>query len=48
MTAKVANLRRVEWQSLGINFVMVFSPSTFAGAPHTDLSTLTFPGGGEQ
>ena len=45
MTAKVANLRRVEWQSLGINFVMVFSPSTFAGAPHTDLSTLTFPGG---
>ncbi len=45
MTAKVANLRRVEWQSLGINFVMVFSPSTFAGAPHTNLSTLTFPGG---
>ena len=22
---------------------MVFSPNTFAGAPHTDLATLTFP-----
>ncbi|GGH30218.1 ABC transporter permease [Alsobacter metallidurans] len=48
ITAKVANLRRVEWQSLGINFVMVFSPSAFAGAPHSDLSTVTFPGGAPQ
>ena len=48
ITAKIANLRRVEWQSLGINFVMVFSPSTFAGAPHSDLSTVTFPGGATQ
>ena len=31
---------------LGINFVMVFSPDTFAGAPHTDLATLTFADGG--
>ena len=45
MTAKVANFRKVEWQSLGINFVMVFSPNTFAGAPHTNLATVTFPGG---
>ncbi len=47
LTARIANLRRVEWQSLGINFVMVFSPSTFAGAPHTDLATVTFPGGAD-
>ena len=46
LTARIANLRRVEWQSLGINFVMVFSANTFAGAPHTFLSTLAFPGGG--
>lgn len=45
--AKVANLRQVEWRSMGINFVMVFSPATFRGAPHTHLSTLTFPDGGE-
>jgi hypothetical protein len=24
----------------------VFSPSTFRGAPHTDIATLTYPGGG--
>jgi putative ABC transport system permease protein len=44
--ARIANLRAVEWQNLGINFVMVFSPGTFAGAPHTDIATLTFHDGG--
>ncbi|WP_274630546.1 ABC transporter permease [Arvimicrobium flavum] len=43
ITAKIANLRRVEWESLAINFVMVFSPNTFAGAPHSWLATLTDP-----
>jgi putative ABC transport system permease protein len=42
LTATVASLRRVEWRSLGINFVMVFSPNTFAGAPHTHLATAAF------
>ena len=32
---------------LGINFVMVFSPSTFAGAPHTELSHAHLPRRGE-
>lgn len=41
--AKIANLREVRWQRLGINFVMVFSPNTFAGAPYTALATLTLP-----
>ncbi|MCC0804821.1 ABC transporter permease [Methylobacterium sp. W2] len=45
LTAKVANLRKVEWRNLGINFVMVFSPGTFRGAPHSDLATLTLAGG---
>ncbi|TCT08029.1 ABC transporter permease [Aquabacter spiritensis] len=45
ITARIANLREVEWQRLGINFVMVFSPATFAGAPHTVLATLTAPDG---
>ncbi|MFG1379520.1 ABC transporter permease [Xanthobacter autotrophicus] len=47
ITARVANLREVKWERLGINFVMVFSPATFAGAPHTVLATLTFPDGGD-
>ena len=44
--ARIANLRTVNWENLGINFVLVFSPSAFAGAPHTDIATLTYPGGG--
>src|SRR4029077_19724456 len=46
LIATVANLRTVDWQSLGINFVMVFSPATFRAAPHTHIATLTYPGGG--
>lgn len=41
VSATVSNLRRVDWQTLGINFVLVFSPNTFNGAPHTDIATLT-------
>ena len=48
LTATVANLRTVDWQSLGINFVMVFSPATFRAAPHTHIATLTYPGGGTE
>ncbi|WP_078708934.1 ABC transporter permease [Consotaella salsifontis] len=43
VTAKIANFRAVEWQSLSINFVMVFSPDAFAGAPHAWLATLSMP-----
>jgi putative ABC transport system permease protein len=46
ITARIANLRSVDWQNLGINFVLVFSPGTFSGAPHTDIATLTFADGG--
>ncbi|AWN36729.1 ABC transporter permease [Methylobacterium radiodurans] len=45
VTARIANLRKVEWRNLGINFVMVFSPGTFRGAPHADLATLSLAGG---
>ncbi|MDO8980996.1 MAG: FtsX-like permease family protein [Afipia sp.] len=44
ITAKISNLRTVDWQSLGINFVLVYSPKAFAGAPHTDIATLTEAG----
>ncbi|MCA0275044.1 MAG: ABC transporter permease [Proteobacteria bacterium] len=41
VTAKIASFREVQWETMGINFVMVFSPNTFAGAPHSWLATLT-------
>ncbi|WP_320201355.1 ABC transporter permease [Agrobacterium sp. rho-13.3] len=43
ITAKIANLRDVQWESLSLNFVMVFSPNTFRGAPHAWLATLADP-----
>jgi putative ABC transport system permease protein len=47
ITAKLASVRQVEWRSVGINFVMLFSPNTFAGAPHTHLATLAFADKGD-
>jgi putative ABC transport system permease protein len=43
--ARVANVRTLDWQSLGINFAMVFAPASLRGAPHTFIATLTYPGG---
>jgi putative ABC transport system permease protein len=37
----IGNLRSIDWQGLGINFVLVFSPNAFKGAPHTHVATLT-------
>ena len=39
VTAKVASFRSVDWRSLEMNFVMIFSPNTLAGAPHTHVVT---------
>ena len=46
ITATIGNMRAVDWQSLGINFVLVFSPNAFQGAPHTHIATITYPNGG--
>ncbi len=43
VTARIANLRDVKWESLSLNFVMVFSPNTLIGAPHNLLATVTLP-----
>jgi len=41
--ARIANLRTVDWDSMRMNFVMIFSPNSFIGAPYTYLATLTLP-----
>jgi putative ABC transport system permease protein len=43
--AKITNLREVKWESLAINFVMLFSPNTLQGAPHNLLVTISLPQG---
>jgi putative ABC transport system permease protein len=45
--AELANLRKVNWRSLGINFVMVFSPNTLKAAPHAHIVTVEMKGGDE-
>lgn len=47
ITATIASLRKVDWTSLGINFVMVFSPNTLRGAPHSHLATAAVDPAGE-
>lgn len=43
LTARIANLREVKWESLTLNFVMVFSPNALEAAPHNLLATITLP-----
>jgi len=45
LTARIANLREVKWESLALNFVMVFSTNTLRGAPHNLLATVSLPAG---
>ncbi|HLS18213.1 MAG TPA: FtsX-like permease family protein, partial [Paracoccaceae bacterium] len=40
ITAEIASLRHVEWQGLGINFMMIMDRAALEGAPHTVLATL--------
>lgn len=39
ITARIANLRSVEWRSFGINFVMILSPGVLDGAPQSHIAT---------
>ncbi len=40
LTATIANFRRVEFQSMGINFLMIVDLAALAGAPHTHIATV--------
>lgn len=42
-TARVASLRRIDWQSMGFNYVLVFSPNTLRDAPHNLAATIELP-----
>ena len=45
--ATIANTRDVNWRSMGINFVMVFSSNALKAAPHSHIVTLEMNGGDE-
>lgn len=39
VTARIANLRQIDWTTLGINFTLVFAPGILEQAPQTFLAT---------
>lgn len=43
VTAKIANLRRIQWRSLGINFTVIFSPGLLEGAPQSHIASVHVP-----
>ena len=40
ITGRIANLRKIDWTRLGINFVIVFAPGTLEAAPQTRLAAV--------
>ncbi len=47
VSATIANLRRVDWTTLAINFVLVFSPGLLEGAPLAHIATVHVEDGAE-
>ncbi len=39
--AEIASLRSISWDTMGFNFVLVFSPGALEGAPYTLAATIT-------
>jgi len=37
---KIASTRQIEWQGLGLNFVLIASPGLLEAAPHTHIATV--------
>jgi putative ABC transport system permease protein len=43
-SATIASFRRIDWDSFGFNYVLVFSPNAIADAPHSLAGTIELPG----
>ena len=46
--AKIASFRRIDWDSMGFNYVLVFSPNAIADAPHNLAAMIDLPKGTER
>jgi putative ABC transport system permease protein len=45
VTARVANLREVDWSKLNLNFFMIFPPGVLESAPGSNVITTRMPAG---
>lgn len=43
ITAKIANVRSVDWSTMTINFAISFAPGVLDSAPHSYLATISAP-----
>jgi putative ABC transport system permease protein len=46
-SARIASFRRISWDTLGFNYVMVFSPNAISDAPHNLAATIDLAPGQE-
>ena len=42
-SARIASFRRIDWDTLGFNYVLVFSPNAIEDAPHNLAATIDMP-----
>ena len=47
-TARVANMREIDWESMGFNFALVFSRNALSDAPHNLSATIELAEDGDQ
>ncbi|MDZ4140279.1 MAG: FtsX-like permease family protein [Erythrobacter sp.] len=46
-TARIASLRKIDWESMGFNFLLVFSRNAISDAPHNLSATIDLPDGAD-
>jgi putative ABC transport system permease protein len=46
-TARVASLREIDWESMGFNFILVFSRNAISDAPHNLVASIDLPEGAD-
>ena len=44
-SARIASFRRIDWDSMGFNYVLVFSPNALSDAPHNMAATINLRAG---
>ena len=42
-TARVASIREIDWESMGFNFILVFSRNAISDAPHNLVASIDLP-----
>lgn len=46
--ARIANFRSIDWDSMGFNYVLVFSPNALTDVPHNLAATIELPDRADQ